>query len=73
MSFMKPKVTTQSAPAAAPPTPDVAPAEQKLGSENPTADAINKRKRGRSALRIDLQHGGSGLTAGQTGVNVPTK
>jgi hypothetical protein len=71
MSFSKPKIQT---PAAAPPTPDITPAEQKLGSaENPTAAALDKRKKGRSALRIDLQHGGSGLSAGQTGVNVPTK
>jgi hypothetical protein len=71
MSLSKPNIPPP--PAAAPPTPDLNPAEQRIGSENPTADKLNKRKKGRSALRIDLQHGGSGLSAGQTGVNVPTK
>jgi hypothetical protein len=70
MSFSKPKIST---PAAAPPPPDITPAMQKIGAGDPTADEINKRKKGRNALRIDLQHGGSGLSAGQAGVNVPTK
>lgn len=69
MSFAKPKIKT---PAAAPATPDIRAPEQVLGGENPTTAAHLRKKKGRAALRIDLQHGGSGLSAGQTGVNIPT-
>lgn len=72
MSFLKPKVNVPN-PAAAPPTPDLTPPDQKIGKENSTSAGELRRRKGRSALRIDLQHGGSGLSAGQTGVNVPQR
>lgn len=67
MSMPKtPKVET---PAAAPEQPSLDLAERRLGgSEDNTAEKMKNRKRGRSALRINLQPGGGGVTS--TGVNV---
>lgn len=59
-------------PAAAPSAPDMTPARQRLGSENPTSANLKAKKKGRGGLRIDLQHGGNGLSVGATGVNIPT-
>ena len=70
MSFPKPKIPT---PAAAPPAADITPAEQKLGSNDARSNEQMRRKKGRASLRIDLQHGGSGMSPGATGVNIPTK
>lgn len=71
MSLSGPKIPPP--PAAAPPTPNLEPAKQELGAGEESSAAMNKRRKGRSALRIDLQHGGSGLAPGATGVNVPMK
>lgn len=66
-----PKAPKIQAPAAAPAAPDLTPARQKLGSANPTTVSQVTKKKGRSALRIDLQTGGNGLYAGRAGANVP--
>lgn len=62
----KPKLNT-SAPAAPPPLPSDKAPERLLGSEkNRKGD---RRRRGKEALRIDLETGGVPRT--KTGLNVP--
>lgn len=66
--MFKPKINS-STPARLPdPAPLEAP-KQKLGGED--EDKLDRRKRGRSALRIDPQTGGVAKTG--TGLNIPMK
>jgi hypothetical protein len=64
--MFKPKVP--STPAAAAPAPEEKPKELKRQESASRTEAKTKRK-GRSALRIDLQGGTAG--ADGTGINVP--
>jgi hypothetical protein len=48
-------------------------AQQKLGGDEPESNKLKNRRKGRSALRIDLQSGGAGVSPGAVGVNVPSK
>ena len=66
-----PKINTNT-PAAEPPRTDMSPAKQELGNEETSSENLKKKRKGRSALRIDPQHGGSGVSPGQTGVNIPS-
>lgn len=70
MSLSPPKIKPT---AAAPPPMDMTPAQQELGGDNQKTMELARKRKGRSALRIDLQHGGSGLSAGGSGVNIPQK
>jgi hypothetical protein len=72
MSLGGPKIPNPVAPAAEPPRPDESPAQQQLGAEEASSENLKRKKKGRNALRIDPQHGGSGVAPGQTGVNVPS-
>ena len=70
---LTPKVQKVETPAAAPPPAAATVAEQKLGGENSASSEVARKRKGRSGLRIDLQNGGAGVSAGATGVNVPIK
>ena len=72
MSLNGPKIPEQKTPAAEPARPDESPAAQELGAEEASSENLKRKKKGRNALRIDPQHGGSGVAPGQTGVNVPS-
>ena len=73
MSLGKPpKIPEAVAPAAEPPRPDANPAAQQLGAEEASSENLKRKKKGRNSLRIDPQHGGSGVSPGQAGVNVPS-
>lgn len=69
-NIFKPKIPKQETPAPppAPPTDEPKKLEQ---AESAARTAHKNRRKGRSALRIDLQAGTAG--AGGTGINVPHK
>lgn len=73
MSIGKPQELRIPSPEVRQPTqPSLDAPALKLGSA-PTAETNkNKRKKGRNALRINPQHGGTGVSPGQTGVNIPS-
>lgn len=71
MSLGKPKIDVPT-PAAEPPRPDIQGPQQQLGAEEVSSENLKKKRKGRGALRIDPQHGASGVSPGATGVNVPS-
>lgn len=72
-SLFKPKVPKTPTPAAAPPPPEESPTAPVLNEGDARSAAESRlssaRRKGRNALRIDLQVGGAG--AGGTGLNIP--
>jgi hypothetical protein len=70
---LTPKVAKVETPAAAPAAAAVTTPEQKLGSDKAGSSEVARKRKGRAGLRIDLQSGGAGVSAGATGVNVPIK
>lgn len=68
----KPKIPEPKMQAQAPQQNSDDVAQQRLGVDE-EGNREKRRRRGRAALRIDPQSGGSGAAVGATGVNIPMK
>lgn len=68
--MFKPKINNKT-PAPPPPTPKIEPPKREIGGEDDQKASLRKKRKGRSALRIDPQTGG--VPNGGQGLNIPMK